>query len=90
MIKIRSKKKKSQITGCGDGEGRLITKGTLRVDGTDLSCVYRYIHLSKFKEMSVKCVTIIVCKLCFGKLGGGHGNPLQYSCLENPMDRGTL
>ena len=19
--------------------------------------------------------------------GGGHGNPLQYSCLENPMDR---
>ena len=22
-------------------------------------------------------------------LGEGHGNPLQYSCLENPMDRGT-
>ena len=20
-------------------------------------------------------------------LGGGLGNPLQYSCLENPMDR---
>ena len=20
--------------------------------------------------------------------GGGHGHPLQYSCLENPMDRG--
>ena len=20
--------------------------------------------------------------------GGGNGNPLQYSCLENPMDRG--
>ena len=19
--------------------------------------------------------------------GGGHGNPLQYSCLENPMGR---
>ena len=19
--------------------------------------------------------------------GGGHGNPPQYSCLENPMDR---
>jgi len=19
--------------------------------------------------------------------GGGHGNPLQYSCLENPTDR---
>ena len=21
--------------------------------------------------------------------GGGHGNPLQYSCLENPTDRGV-
>ena len=22
-------------------------------------------------------------------LGGGNGNPLQYSCLENPVDRGA-
>ena len=22
--------------------------------------------------------------------GGEHGNPLQYSCLENPIDSGTL
>ena len=21
--------------------------------------------------------------------GGGHGNPLPFSCLENPMDRGA-
>ena len=21
--------------------------------------------------------------------GGGHGNPLKYSCLENTMDRGA-
>ena len=21
--------------------------------------------------------------------GGGHGNPLQYSCLENPIERGA-
>ena len=21
--------------------------------------------------------------------GGGHGNPLQYSCLETPMDTGA-
>ena len=21
--------------------------------------------------------------------GGGHGNPRQYSCMENPMDRGA-
>ena len=26
----------------------------------------------------------------FGRsLGGGHGNPLQYSCLENLMDTGA-
>ena len=24
-----------------------------------------------------------------GSSGGGHGNPLQYSCLENPKDRGA-
>ena len=23
-------------------------------------------------------------------LGEGNGNPLQYYCLENPMDRGAL
>ena len=22
--------------------------------------------------------------------GGGHGNPLQFSCLENPMETGRL
>ena len=25
-----------------------------------------------------------------GSPGEGHGNPLQYSSLENPMDRGAL
>ena len=24
-----------------------------------------------------------------GRPGEGHTNPLQYSCLENPMDRGS-
>ena len=24
-----------------------------------------------------------------GRSRGGNGNPLQYSCLENPMDRGA-
>ena len=23
------------------------------------------------------------------RIGGGNGNPLQYSCLKNPMDRGA-
>ena len=25
-----------------------------------------------------------------GSPGGGHGNPLQYSCLENPVDSGAM
>ena len=25
----------------------------------------------------------------FIQLGGGNGNPLPYSCLRNPMDRGA-
>ena len=25
-----------------------------------------------------------------GSPGGKHDNPLQYSCLEHPMDRGAL
>ena len=28
-------------------------------------------------------------KLTTRHSGGGNGNPLQYSCLENPMDRGA-
>ena len=24
-----------------------------------------------------------------GRFPGGEGNPLQYSCLENPMDKGA-
>ena len=24
-----------------------------------------------------------------GSPGGGHGNLIQYSCLDNPMDRGA-
>ena len=28
-------------------------------------------------------------KYSFVKTGEGNSNPLQYSCLENPMDGGT-
>ena len=33
-------------------------------------------------------VIIIILPLKFPRDGEGNGNPLQYSCLENPMDRG--
>ena len=41
-------------------------------------------HLEKFSE---SLLLIVNLKLIFP--GGGNGNPLHYSCLENPMDRGT-
>ena len=30
----------------------------------------------------------LICGLGRSPEGGGHGNPLQYSCLENSTDRG--
>ena len=32
-------------------------------------------------------VDYFICSIAYP--GGGHGNPLQNSCLENPMDRGA-
>ena len=32
---------------------------------------------------------LLIRSTCGRSPGGGHGNPLQYSCLENPMDRGA-
>ena len=31
----------------------------------------------------------ILCVFCGFPLGEGNGTPLQYSCLENPMDGGA-
>ena len=34
----------------------------------------------------------LACRILFRTncwLGEGYGSPLQYSCLENPMDRGA-
>ena len=28
-------------------------------------------------------------KATINRSGEGNGNPLQYSCLENPVDKGT-
>ena len=40
------------------------------------------------KEPTCQCKLDLGSKSQSGKSpGGGHGNPLQYSWLENPMDR---
>ena len=38
------------------------------------TCVYMYVYVCKYVHMHV-------CE--------GNGNPLQYSCLENPVARGA-
>ena len=35
------------------------------------------------------CFPLIFIRASLVVLGEGSGNPLQYSCLENPMDGGT-
>ena len=35
------------------------------------------------------CVYIYIYFFFFPHVQGGHSNPLQYSCLEKPMDRGA-
>ena len=56
--------------------------------------VFKRLFLGKVVIAQIH-VFLLVCFLgegdkvqCF-HCGGGHGNPVQYSCLENPMDRGA-
>ena len=57
---------------------------------------------SRILDKWSQTVCILVCKASFTQrnyfetiylrhlyCGGGNGNPLQYSCLENPMDQGV-
>ena len=46
-------------------------------------CVSRGDIFFYFKYSILYCISL---KSLFGE---GNGNPLQYSCLENPMDRGA-
>ena len=49
----------------------------------------RYVEVSKGKkEPSKKTELMLLFYICL-IFGEGNGNPLQYSCLENPMDRGA-
>jgi len=55
-------------------------------------------HVTKgFKKIYLLQVLVAVCRIYFSAhwlsplmaCGEGNGNPLQYSCLENSMDRGA-
>ena len=54
--------------------------------------MYMCIYGASGKESACQCRSLRVAGSITGPgrtPGGGHGNPLQYSCLENPMDRGA-
>ena len=48
----------------------------------------RNLLLNLYRE-GEKNLTFIVCFLLLLKSGEGNGNPLQYSCLENPSEGGA-
>ena len=58
---------------------------------------FRFIHLTSQVALVVKNLSTEAGDIrnvssvpgSGGSPGGGHGNPLQYSCLENPVDRGA-
>ena len=47
--------------------------------------VHKSLQTSRQRDMGKK----IFYSKAFAYVGEGNGNPLQYSCLENPMDRGV-
>ena len=44
-------------------------------------CVYIYVHIS--------WLYVNLIRKTYKDIGEGNGNPLQYSCLENPTGRGA-
>ena len=46
-------------------------------------------NLEPITQSEVKSEKEKYCTLMHIYGGAGNGNPLQYSCLENPMDRGA-
>ena len=65
------------------------------IDGiceTWLSWVPLVVKKKKKEKKRKTCLPMQTCKRGIPGLGrspgGGHGNPFQYSCLENPMDTG--
>ena len=63
-------------------------------EGLELTHIYIYTN-SRWccgEELSCQCRKLGDACLIPGSgrsPGGGHGNPLQYSCLESPMDGGA-
>ena len=64
---------------------------SFRIDWFDLPAVQGTLK-SLLQYHSLKSINSSVLSLLYGptptSIGEGNGNPLQYSCPENPMDGG--
>ena len=85
-----------QALGVGDGQGSLecCRPGAVRHDwATELTdTIFGLLWWLSYKETAYNAGDAgDMCSIPrLGRSPGeGHGNPLQYSCLENPMDRGA-
>ena len=57
---------------------------------TKRACVHTYTHLGRTHlPVQQMAETGLIPGSGRSSGWGGHANPLQYSCLENPTDRGT-
>ena len=54
-----------------------------------VSCVICGLKMEKLKSKGLLWKTVSIMQILRYWDGEGHGKPLQYSCLENPMDRGA-
>ena len=39
--------------------------------------------------LMITCIPMHIYMFVYSYIGEGNGTPLQYSCLENPMDGGA-
>ena len=85
---------------CGEGHHSALNSEYVCSVGEGVCCLPRMLtrthaSLKDSPELRASLIAQLVKKLQCRRPGSGrspregHGNPLQYSCLENPMDRGA-
>ena len=74
-----------------DGEGRgTLERADVHIIMADLHCCLGFPDGSDSKETACNAGDTGSIPELERSPGEGNGNPLQYSCLENSMDRGAL
>ena len=70
----------------GTGKGSLSTQNTIEsLQGV----IWGFPGGSDGKQYTCNAGDLDLISVLGRSPGGGYGNPLQYSCLENPIDRGA-